>query len=55
MILEIFRHNTFFTCLRLRLRNRLQTLPSQIALSNPHPRLDSRDYWFPRVFLESLI
>ena len=46
MILEIFRHNTFFTCLRLRLRlrNHPQTLPSQIPLSNPHPRLDSRDY-----------
>lgn len=32
----------FFT--RHRLRNRPQTLPSQIPLSNPPPRLDSRDY-----------
>jgi hypothetical protein len=40
MILEIFRRNTFF----IRLRLRPQTLPSQIPLSNPHPRLDSRDY-----------
>lgn len=40
--MEIFRRNTFFS--RLRLRNRLQTLPSQIPLSDPHPRLDSRDY-----------